>query len=634
MSEAQAQFASALAALQAGRLAEAESTLRAIAAREPGFVPALQLLGTALSSAGRAQESLEWFERAAGLAPPTAALLHNRAQALLQLGRAAEARADLERAVAIDPALHPAWNLLGNARAALGEGALAQSAYDRALELRPDHVATHFNRALFMHGAGRLDEAIAGYREALRLHPSLDAARAKLADALNEAGMEDLRAKRLDRAAARFREALAANPALEEALNNLGAAYAAMSRLDDALDCFRQAVARSPGNADALSNLGFILHARGDEDAAAAHFERALAIRPDHADALTNLGLLRQERGERAAARELYERALAVNPASAIAGYNLGILRLCDFDFESGWELNELRYETVPPMATRRHLSIPEFTAADWGAKVRVGVWGEQGVGDRLVYSTLLPELEERGVEFILETDARLVAAYRRAHPRWNVVTREESAAAFATCDRQIALAGLPRLMRRSLADFARQPRVLLAADPRRVAGYRERLGPGRVAGISWRSSQSAARASLQRRKSATLDAFLELSKRSDLRLLDLQYGDTAAERAGFASRGGKLERFEDLDLFNDLDGVMAAIESCDLVITTSNVTAHLAGALGKRTLLVYLRAEPPFHYWATDASGRCLWYPAITIVTGRDVATWEGVLAGASALA
>ncbi|MGZ5659726.1 MAG: hypothetical protein ACXWG6_00095, partial [Usitatibacter sp.] len=70
------------------------------------------------------------------------------------------------------------------------------------------------------------------------------------------------------------------------------------------------------------------------------------------------------------------------------------------------------------------------------------------------------------------------------------------------------------------------------------------------------------------------------------------------------------------------------------LVITTSNVTAHLAGALGKRTLLVYLRAEPPFHYWATDASGRCLWYPAITIVTGRDVATWEGVLAGASALA
>ncbi len=636
MSDAQGDFARALAALQAGRRDEAETLLRGIVAREPSFVPALQLLGTALSAAGRPAEALDWFQRAGALQPPSAALLHNRAQALLNLNRAAEARADLERAVSADPTLHPAWNLLGTARAALGDAAGAQSAYDRALELRPDHVATHFNRALFMHQAGRIDEAIAGYRAALRLDPALAAARERLAEALNVAGMEDLRAKRLDRALERFREALQLDPALDEALNNLGAAYAATSRLDEAIDCFRRVIARSPGNADALSNLGFILHARGDEEAAAAHFERALAIRPDHADALSNLGLLRQERGERAAAQALYERALAANPGSAIAGYNLGILQLFDFKFETGWELNELRYRTVPPMATRRHVGIPEFTAHDWGKRLRIGVWGEQGVGDRLVYSTLLPELESRGEDFVLETDARLVAAYRRAHPRWKVVRREESAEAFASCDRQIALASLPRLMRRCLEDFARQPRALLAADADRAAGYRNRLAfaGGRVAAISWRSVQSSARGALQRKKSAPLDAFLDLSKRADLRLLDLQYGDTTAERAAFAARGGRLERLEELNLFHDLDGVLAAIEACDLVITTSNVTAHLAGALGKRTLLVYLAAEPPFHYWASDASGRCLWYPSITIVTGKTIVTWEEALARAAALA
>jgi len=58
-------------------------------------------------------------------------------------------------------------------------------------------------------------------------------------------------------------------------------------------------------------------------------------------------------------------------------------------------------------------------------------------------------------------------------------------------------------------------------------------------------------------------------------------------------------------------------------VVTTSNVTAHLAGAVGKQTYLVYLADLPPFHYWVPDADGRCRWYPSVRIVTGRDLGTW-----------
>jgi hypothetical protein len=62
-------------------------------------------------------------------------------------------------------------------------------------------------------------------------------------------------------------------------------------------------------------------------------------------------------------------------------------------------------------------------------------------------------------------------------------------------------------------------------------------------------------------------------------------------------------------------------------------VTAHFAGALGKRVLLVYLAAIPPFHYWATDASGRCLWYPSMRIVTDAALETWEKAFARAAQL-
>jgi ADP-heptose:LPS heptosyltransferase len=126
----------------------------------------------------------------------------------------------------------------------------------------------------------------------------------------------------------------------------------------------------------------------------------------------------------------------------------------------------------------------------------------------------------------------------------------------------------------------------------------------------------------------APLEAFQALSLREDVRLLDLQYGDTAEERRRFAEAGGRLARLEGLDLFGDLDGVLAAIEACDVVVTTSNVTAHLGGALGKPTLLFYLGANAPFHYWVPRADGRCLWYPSVRIVTAPEIDTWEKALA------
>jgi ADP-heptose:LPS heptosyltransferase len=262
---------------------------------------------------------------------------------------------------------------------------------------------------------------------------------------------------------------------------------------------------------------------------------------------------------------------------------------------------------------------MPAFSEADWGQGHRLAVWREQGVGDQILYSTLLPELEARGQDFVVELDARLIPAFRRAHPSWSVVSPQESAAAFAGCDRHAAIGSLARWLRPTRESFARQPRSFLAADAARSAAFRARLEiPGaRIAGISWRSFQPAAREHMKRKKSAPLAAFLALSRRDDLCLVDLQYGDTA-----------RLARLEELDLFNDLDGVLAAVEACDFVLTTSNVTAHFAGALGKPTLLVYLAANPPFHYWVPGENGHSLWYPSVEIVTGRDVDTWDRAFA------
>lgn len=631
---AAAELERGLAALREGRMADAERALRRALGADPDSVDAMQALGTALTAQGRAGEALGFLDRARALRP-SPAVLHNRALALFQMQRFAEAQGDLEAAVAQAPAQHASWNLLGSVRAALGDAQRASEAYARALELRPDHAETHFNLALLHHAGGRLDAAIASYRAALALRPGLESARAKLAMALNEQGFEHFRARRIEPAIAAYRASLDLRSDFHEARNNLGAALAAAGRHGEAIQSFRAVLAARPADAGVLSNLGYSLQANGDNEGARHAFESALAIEPDHAQALANLGFLLQDEARLEEAGDLYARALAADPESAMAAYNLGFLRLCERRFAEGFPLLENRYRTTPPMTMRRATDLPEFGERDWGAGHRTAIWGEQGVGDRILYATLLPDFASRGEAFVFETDARLVPAFARTHPDWTVVTRERSDAAFAACDRGIANPSLAPLMRRSLADFDRQPRALLAADAKRAAGYRADLADSgkRMVGISWRSFQSAARGAVQRRKSAALADLEKLAKRDDLRLVDLQYGDTAAEREAFARAGGRLARHEGLDLFNDIDGVLAAIEACDAVVTTSNVTAHFAGALGKRVLLVHLGGVPPFHYWVTDASGRCLWYPSMRIVADAALDTWEKAFARAAEL-
>ncbi len=373
-----------------------------------------------------------------------------------------------------------------------------------------------------------------------------------------------------------------------------------------------------------------MLQERGDAAAAMDSYRAALERRPDHADALSNLGYLLQEQGQLDEAIGWFERALAANPRAARAGYNLALALLVRGDYARGWPLHELRFDTRPPVAVARGLPQPALGAGDLATPQRIAVWREQGVGDQVVYSTLVPELAARGHEIVLEVDRRLVAAYARAHPEWKVVGPEDCALSFARCTRQVAVGSLPRLLRPDAASFDAQPPRLLAADPQRVEAYRARLAaPGaRTVAISWRSFQPKGRGYLQRKKSAGLAAFAPLAARADLRLVDVQYGDTAAERAQFAQSGGRLARIEELDLFADLEGVLAAIEACDLAITTSNVTAHLAGALGKPTLLFYPAGVAPLHYWAPRADGRSRWYPSVRIVTGPGLESWDASVA------
>jgi len=258
-----------------------------------------------------------------------------------------------------------------------------------------------------------------------------------------------------------------------------------------------------------------------------------------------------------------------------------------------------------------------------------MAIYAEQGLGDQILFSTLLPELKNSSQHFIYEVDERLLPVYQRSFPDCSFVGRismtNTAHPALRDAGTAVYSGSLPRFFRPSVDSFSQQPHRVLQALPERAAHYRERLGPGFKVALSWHSARAGR---IGRSKSVALAEFAPLLAISGVQGVDVQYGDTAAEREALArDHGTSLVHFNEIDYRNDLDEVLAILEACDLLITTSNTTAHLGGALGKPVWLLYPAEHAPFHYWAHRGDHRCLWYPSVEIISDASLTDWKSLI-------
>ncbi|MDX2225456.1 MAG: hypothetical protein SFV21_22070, partial [Rhodospirillaceae bacterium] len=125
------------------------------------------------------------------------------------------------------------------------------------------------------------------------------------------------------------------------------------------------------------------------------------------------------------------------------------------------------------------------------------------------------------------------------------------------------------------------------------------------------------------RHKSTSLADWRPILSAPGVVFVDLQYGDTLAERA---AAGAELVHLQDMDLTNDLDGLAALTAACDLVITVSNTTAHLAGALGVPTWVLVATGWGSLWYWGAGTPDTP-WYPTAKIFTRRSGQDWRPLL-------
>lgn len=146
--------------------------------------------GNARARQGKLEEALSDYNTSIKLCPWSVDPVLNRGVTLEALGRFPEAILDYKAVLKVSPDDPSAWNNLGNASAGLGDWKTASEGFARAVQLAPQFSFAMVNKAVADFQLGKDNIAFKQLRTLLRRYPDFADARAALAAALWDAGLQ------------------------------------------------------------------------------------------------------------------------------------------------------------------------------------------------------------------------------------------------------------------------------------------------------------------------------------------------------------------------------------------------------------------------------------------------------------
>lgn len=608
---------------------------------------ALQLAFQHLNS-GNLPAAGQLFNSVLQQQPESFAALNGRGFIALQQNALSQAQADFRASLSINAKQPFARKMLGIVLGATGQFEPAMEAFAAALALDAKDAEVYFNRANFRFQAGQVQEALADLDAAIKLRGSYLEARSNRANLLIQLGEFARAEKDLDYLVNKVTN----NPDIWVAL---GLVRYRLGKLREAMQCNERALKLVPNHPDALLNsasttfeqknyeaslvwadkglavvpMRVDLHyAKANALAAMSRFEesvaaydRALQLHPQYAEAFNARGLAKASLRQLDEAVKDYEQAIKLRPGYHDAIYNKSYAQLEHGDLVGGWQGYEHRFQ-VPALGIQPLSGLPVWQGVPVDGALLVRA--EQGLGDQILFGTVLHDLLLTQPQVVLQLETRLVPLFARSFPTARVISLKDRVPSDVVA--QTSMGSLPQFFRRATDDFKKARAPYLFADQKQVDDFHDKLVSGskqRVIGVSWRSFNNR----FTQQKSMSLVDLASLFNLPDTSIVNLQYGDTAQEIDQAKDAGCVFNDAVQIDLTQDIDGLASLIMACEVIVTVSNTTAHIAAALGKTVLLMLPHRIGKLWYWSEAQGGHSLWYPSVTTFHQTQPADWASTI-------
>ena len=419
-----------------------------------------------------------------------------------------------------------------------------------------------------------------------------------------QAGKEDEAIMLFDRAVSYTMKDSYALYQLASSLGQKGLNGAAMNLLMRSID---EAPEKASWLIGAWCNLGVAFRQEGHEQEARVAYDTALEMEPRNIHVLANYAGTYVNMGEPEKGIEFCKRALDVDPYNAQAGHHYGLCLLEAGDYENGWKWYQSR--------TR----IPEFHERQYPCPLWFGepvkklvIHGEQGIGDEILFSSLIVRAKERAEKVVIECQERLIPTFERSfgvkcYPDEKTLIEHET-----NLDAYVPIGTLPMVfgIKEPL-----QHDGYLKPDPERVAYWKAQF-PGFRVGLSWRGGT---RKTHEQFRNFQIPVWKPLI-RPEFKWISLQYNEPEHERKELGVEKAETQDFDDH---------LALVSACDLVITVCNTTVHEAGATNTPCWVLV----PDKPAWRYGISGeRMLWYPSPKLYRQGKDENWARVIERLSA--
>ena len=457
----------------------------------------------------------------------------------------------------------------------------------------------------------RDDEALLSYQKIRNIDPTLAGPYYNMGIILKRNG-------RVEEAIASYKKAISLRSDYVQAYNNLGILYKDQEKYDDAIEMFTKVTELQPDHKNSYYSLALIKREQGLNEEAIKLFLKVLDLNPEHSDAKCNISIIKIEDGLLEDAKKYLLEILKTDQKYENAPRHLAAIALKQENFGEVWGYYEYRWKVSPHNEVIWPFPDKPLWRGERGK--HVALWREQGIGDDIIFLSLVPEAKEMCSSLSVYVDPRLQDLCKRAMPEINFVKDIKD----IECEYHLPLGSVPGLIRNDISDFDRTVKGYLKADPQRVESIRNELNlEGKtVVGISWKSFNSLN----PLKKSVQLKNMEPIFSGLDVVLVNLQYGDVKDEIREFKEATGiDVIQCASVDNREDLDGLAALIEVCDLVVSTSNVTVHLAGALAKKTWVLLNFVS--IYYWLSDRPDS-IWYPSVSLYRQPTLNDWDSVFA------
>jgi len=408
---------------------------------------------------------------------------------------------------------------------------------------------------------------------------------------------------------------------------SIGRAWLEREEPDWAHACLENAAAAAPENDAVHHELGLSWHRKNEPGQSMNAFQQAAQLNPGHASTWHNLGQCHQQLGQAGEAIEAFEKALTIEPGHPLAGVELGVIRLDGLDlagaeaclsgvierhpdnaaarrnraqvlllqrqFPQGWIDFGYRFQT----GTREHY--PADTL--WNGKPigdkKLLVHFEQGLGDTVMFSRFLPQVQSLCGGLVFECQPTLLTLMRRSFPQIEIVAEGDAPGDF---DLHLPLLSLGERLNLNESSLLGDRPCLVATDRAALPDS----GRLRV-GLAWAGNPHHTKNAT---RSIAWEQFAMLTGLDGVDYFCLQVGPRADDcrDSGVISLGDQL---------SDCAATADVIGQLDLVITVDTAVAHLAGALGKPAW-VLVSTVPDWRWQLNRADSP--WYSSITLYRQR----------------